>query len=97
MIYMIGRERERFSKCVLYIMLPVPWHTSTLATLKKTPYIAMIDSLGIPHSSADLQWPDLARLICPASNERVSEKIQLLLIIFLTVCRIVLCTDSWSI
>ena len=34
----------------------------------------MIDTLGIPtifftHSAADLQWPDLTKLICPASNQ----------------------------
>ena len=32
--------------------------------------IAMVDTLGLPtifftHSAADLQWPELARLICP--------------------------------
>ena len=32
--------------------------------------IAMVDALGLPtifftHSAADLQWPELARLICP--------------------------------
>ena len=35
--------------------------------------IAKVDTLGLPtvfftHSAADLQWPELARLICPDSS-----------------------------
>jgi len=34
----------------------------------------MVDTLGLPtifftHSAADLQWPELARLICPEDPE----------------------------
>ena len=41
--------------------------------------IAMIDTLGLPaifftHIAADLQWPELARLICPDNHECSSSR-----------------------
>lgn len=43
--------------------------------------ISMVDSLGLPtifftHSAADLQWPELARLICPDDADSSSRRIQ---------------------
>ena len=40
--------------------------------------IAVVDTLGLPtvfftHSAADLQWPELARLICPENPESRSK------------------------
>ena len=37
---------------------------------QKSRLVAMVDTLGLPtvfftHSAADLQWPELARLLCP--------------------------------
>ncbi len=37
---------------------------------QKSPLVAMVDTLGLPtvfftHSAADLQWPELARILCP--------------------------------
>ena len=42
--------------------------------------IAMVDTLGIPtvfftHSAADLQWPELARLICPEDPDYRNKRI----------------------
>ena len=41
--------------------------------------IAMVDTLGLPtmfftHSAADLQWPELARLICPDNPDNRSKR-----------------------
>jgi hypothetical protein len=75
---MVGREGEAFSHRVLH------YATSLRGT---TPYwfkqrsqlIAMVDMLGLPtvfftHSAADLQWPDLAQLICPNNPESSSAR-----------------------
>ena len=66
---MVGREGEAFSNHVLH-------YASSLRGTRQYWFkqrrwlIAMVDTLGLPtifftHSVADLQWPELARLICP--------------------------------
>ena len=44
---------------------------------QRTRLISMVDCLGLPtifftHSAADLQWPELAKLICPMPEDRVA-------------------------
>ena len=66
---MVGREGEVFSNRVLH------YATSLRGTRQywfkqHSRVIAMVDTIGLPtifftHSAADLQWPELARLICP--------------------------------
>ena len=66
---MVGRQGEAFSNRVLH-------YASSLRGTKQYWYqqrsrlLSMVDTLGLPtifftHSAADLQWPELARLICP--------------------------------
>ena len=62
---MVGHEGEAFLKCVLHYMLP-----ACVDFKQQSQLIATVDTLGLPtifftHSTADLQWPDLAYLICP--------------------------------
>ena len=70
---MVGREGEAFSNRVLH-------YASSLRGTKqywfkqRNRLISMVDTLGLPtifftHSAADLQWPELARLICPEDAE----------------------------
>ena len=66
---MVGRDGEAFSNRVLH------YATSLRGTRQywfrqRSRLIAMVDTLGLPtifftHSAADLQWPELATLICP--------------------------------
>ena len=66
---MVGRDGEAFSNRVLH------YATSLRGTRQywfrqHSRLIAMVDTLGLPtifftHSAADLQWPELAMLICP--------------------------------
>ena len=66
---MVGRPGEAFSNRVLH-------YASSLRGTRHywfrqcSRLIAMVDTLGLPtifftHSAADLQWPELAKLICP--------------------------------
>ena len=66
---MVGRQGEAFSNRVLH-------YSSSLCGTKqywqrqRSRLLSMVDTLGLPtvfftHSAADLQWPELARLICP--------------------------------
>ena len=66
---MVGWQREAFSNRVLH-------YASSLHGTKQywfrqcSRLISMVDTIGLPtifftHSAADLQWPELARLICP--------------------------------
>ena len=70
---MIRQEGERFGNRVSYYAASL--HGTRQYWLRQRRHLlAMIDTLGIPtifftHSAADLHWPDLGRLICPASNE----------------------------
>ena len=70
---MVGREGEAFSNRVLH-------YASSLRGTKqywfkqRNRLISMVDTLGLPtifftHSAADLQWPELTRLICPEDAE----------------------------
>ena len=66
---MVGRQGEAFSNRVLH-------YASSLRGTKqywfrqRSRLLSMVDTLGLPtifftHSAADLQWPELAHLICP--------------------------------
>ena len=53
--------------------------TSSYWFKQRSRLIAMVDTLGLPtvfftHSAADLQWPELARLICPENPESRSKR-----------------------
>ena len=73
---MVGRDGEHFSSRVLHYASSLRgtnqyWHK------QRCRLISMVDDLGLPtvfftHSSADNQWPELARLICPAENQDCS-------------------------
>ena len=75
---MVGREGEVFSNRVLH------YATSLRGTRhywfkQRSRLIAMVDTLGLPtvfftHSAADLQWPELARLICPEDPDSSSAR-----------------------
>ena len=80
---MVGREGETFSNRVLH------YATSLRGTRQywfkqRSRLIAMVDTLGLPtvfftHSAADLQWPELARLICrdnPHSSSARNKAVQ---------------------
>lgn len=77
---MVGREGEAFSNRVLH-------YAATLRGIhqywfrQRSQLISMVDTLGLPiifftHSAADLQWPELARLICPEQPDSSSKRIQ---------------------
>ena len=66
---MVGREGEVFSNRVLHYASSLRG-TRQFWFRQRSRLIAMVDTLGLPtvfftHSAADLQWPELARLICP--------------------------------
>ena len=66
---MVGREGEAFSNRVLHYAASLRG-TRQYWFRQRSRLISMVDTLGLPtifftHSAADLQWPDLARLICP--------------------------------
>ena len=75
---MVGRDGEIFSNRVLH------YATSLRGTRQywfkqRSRLIAMVDTLGLPtvfftHSAADLQWPELARLICPDDPDSSSAR-----------------------
>ena len=66
---MVGREGEVFSNRVLhYAIYLSAWNQAVLHGSSSA--AAMVDTIGLltiffTHSAADLQWPELARLICP--------------------------------
>lgn len=76
--HMVGREGEAFSNRVLhYRCVKSTWHQAILVPATES----MVDSLGLPtifftHSAADLQQPELARLICPEDADSSSRRIQ---------------------
>ena len=66
---MVGREGEAFSNRVLHYAGSLRG-TRQYWFKQQSRLIAMVDTLGLPtifftHSAADLQWPELVRLICP--------------------------------
>ena len=66
---MVGREGEVFSNRVLHYGASLRG-TKQYWFKQRSRLISMVDTLGLPtvfftHSAADLQWPELAQLICP--------------------------------
>lgn len=76
---MVGREGEAFSNRVLHYASSLPG-TRQYLFKQRSRLISMVDTLGLPtifftHSAADLQWPELARLICPEDAGSSSARI----------------------
>ena len=76
---MAGREGEAFSNRVLHYAASLrgtrEYWFSQLSRL-----ISMVDTLRLPtifftHSATDLQWPELAPLICPQQPDTPSSRI----------------------
>ena len=70
---MVGNEGAAFSNRVLHFASSLRG-TGPYWFKQRSRLIAMVDTLGLPtvfftHSAADLQWPELARLICPEDPE----------------------------
>ena len=66
---MVGRQGEAFSSRVLHYASSLRG-TRQYWQRQRSRLLSMVDTLGLPtifftHSGADLQWPELARLICP--------------------------------
>ncbi len=69
---MVGREGEAFSNRVLHYASSLRG-TRQYWFRQRSRLISMVDTLGLPtifftHSAADLQWPELAHLICPEDS-----------------------------
>ena len=72
---MIGDQSIAFSNRVLHFATTLRG-TRAYWFKQRMNLIAMIDFLGLPtlfftHSAADLQWPELATLMCPDDPESV--------------------------
>ena len=66
---MVGQQGERFSKQVTHFGNTLRG-TASYWFRQRSRLISMVDTLGLPtvfftHSAADLQWPELAQLMCP--------------------------------
>ena len=66
---MVGREGESFSNRVLHYAASLRG-TKQYWFRQRSRLLSTVDTLGLPtifftHSAADLQWPELANLICP--------------------------------
>lgn len=77
---MVGREGEAFSNRVVHYAATLRG-TCQYWFRQHSQLISMVDTLGLPtifftHSAADLQWPELARLICPKQLDSSSKRIQ---------------------
>lgn len=77
---MVGREGEAFSNSVLHYASSLRG-TRQYWFKQRSRLISMVDTLGLPtilftHSAADLQWPELARLICPEDLDSSSTRIK---------------------
>ena len=77
---MIGRGGEAFSNRILHYASSLRG-TRQYWFKQRNRLISMVDTLGLPtifftHSAADLQWPELARLICPEDPNSSSRRIQ---------------------
>ena len=75
---MVGREGEAFSNRVLHYASSLRG-TRQYWFKQRSRLIAMVDTPGLPtvfltHSAADLQWPELARLICPDNPDSSSSR-----------------------
>ena len=75
---MVGHEGEAFPNLVLHYAASL--HGTRQYWFKqRSRLIAIVDTLGLPtifftHSAADLQWPELAHLICPDNPECSSSR-----------------------
>ena len=75
---MVGRDGEAFSNRVLHYAASLRG-TRHYWMKQRSRLIAMVDTLGLPtvfftHSAANLQWPELARLICPDDPDSSSSR-----------------------
>ena len=66
---MVGRQGEAFSSQVLHYASSLRG-TKQYWQRQRSRLLSMVDTLGLPtifftHSASDLQWPELAQLICP--------------------------------
>ena len=77
---MVGREGEAFSNRVLHYAASLRG-TRQYWFRQRSRLISMVDTLGLPtifftHSAADLQWPELAHLICPEEQDNPAARIK---------------------
>lgn len=77
---MVGREGEALSNRVLHYASSLRG-TRQYWFKQRCHLISMVETLGLPtifftHSAADLQWPELARLICLEDHESSSARIK---------------------
>ena len=75
---MVGREGEFFSNRVLHYACSLHG-TGQYWFKQRSRLISMVDALGLPtvffnHSTADTQWPELAKLICPNDQHSSSSR-----------------------
>ena len=75
---MVGREGEAFSNRVVHYAASLRG-TKQYWFRQRSRLIAMVDTLGLPtifftHSAADLQWPELAHLICSEAPQSRSSR-----------------------
>ena len=76
----VGREGEAFSNRVLHYASSLRG-TRQYWLKQRGRLISMVDTLGLPtifftHSAADLQWPELAQLICPEDSDTLFSRIK---------------------
>ena len=77
---MVGIEGESFSNRVLHYASSLRG-TRQYWFKQRGRLISMVDTLGLPtifftHSAADLQWPELAQLICPEDSNTSRSRIK---------------------
>ena len=75
---MVGHQGEAFSNRVLHYATSLRG-TRQYWMKQRSRLISMVNTLGLPtvfftHSAADLQWPELARLICPNDSASSSAR-----------------------
>ena len=75
---MVSHKGDVFSNRVLHYATGLRW-TRQYWFKQCSRLIAMVDTLGLPtifftHSAADLQWPELAHLICPDDHDSSSSR-----------------------
>ena len=77
---MVGRDGEAFSSRVLHYAASLRG-TRQYWFRQRSRLISMVDTLGLPtifftHSAADLQWPELACLICPEGPDTAASRMK---------------------
>ena len=76
---MVGREGEAFSNRVLHYASSLRG-TRQYWLKQQGRLISMLDTLSLPtiftHNAADLQWPELAQLICPEDSDTSLSRIK---------------------